>query len=94
MAAIGSTPAQASGDVHATSITTLVQLVDFGMGVTLLPEVAVKAGVTRGTELSVVPYEGKNNYRSLVLVWRSNAARRNEFELFADHLRRKCMKLI
>jgi LysR family hydrogen peroxide-inducible transcriptional activator len=91
MAAIGSTPAQASGDVHATSITTLVQLVDFGMGVTLLPEIAVKSGVTRGTELSVVPYEGKNNYRSLVLVWRSNAARRNEFELFADHLRHKCM---
>ena len=91
MAAIGSTPAQASGDVHATSITTLVQLVDFGMGVTLLPEIAVKSGVTRGTELSVVPYEGKNNYRSLVLVWRSNAARRNEFELFADHLRRECM---
>ncbi len=92
MAAIGSTPAQASGDVHATSIMTLVQLVDFGMGVTLLPEVAVKAGVTRGTELSIVPYEGKSNYRSLVLVWRSNAARRNEFQLFADHLRSKCMK--
>lgn len=92
MAAIGSTPAQASGDVHATSIMTLVQLVDFGMGVTLLPEVAVKAGATRGTELSIVPYEGKHNYRSLVLVWRSNAARRNEFQLFADHLRGKCMK--
>jgi len=92
MAAIGSAPAQASGDVHATSIMTLVQLVDFGMGVTLLPEVAVKAGATRGTELSIVPYEGKNNYRSLVLVWRSNAARRNEFQLFADHLRGKCMK--
>ncbi len=92
MAAIGSTPAQASGDVHATSIMTLVQLVNFGMGVTLLPEVAVKAGVAGGTELSIVPYEGKSNYRSLVLVWRSNAARRNEFQLFADHLRSKCIK--
>ncbi|MBR7652316.1 hydrogen peroxide-inducible genes activator [Brucella oryzae] len=92
LAAIGSTPAQASGDVHATSIMTLVQFVDFGMGVTLLPEVAVKAGVTRGTELSIVRYESKNNYRSLVLAWRSNAARRNEFQLFADHLRNMCMK--
>lgn len=93
MAAIGSKPAQAGSDVHATSIMTLVQLVDFGMGVTLLPEVAVKAGVTRGTNLSIVPYEGQNNFRSLVLVWRANAARRSEFQLFASHLRNSCMKL-
>ncbi len=81
MAAIGSKPAQMSGDVHATSIMTLVQLVQFGMGVTLLPQLAIKAGVTRGTDLSVVPYEGKYNFRSLVLAWRTNAARRNEFQL-------------
>lgn len=48
---------------------------------TLLPQLAIKAGVTRGTDLSVVPYEGKYNFRSLVLAWRTNAARRNEFQL-------------
>ncbi|MBC2885603.1 hydrogen peroxide-inducible genes activator [Ochrobactrum sp. CM-21-5] len=94
MTAIGSKPTQMSGDVHATSIMTLVQLVEFGMGVTLLPEIAVKAGVTRGTELSIVPYEGQHNYRSLVLVWRPNAARRAEFQLFANHLRDNCMRKI
>src|SRR5690606_36861858 len=87
---IGSKPAQ-MGDVHATSIMTLVQLVQFGMGVTLLPQLAVRAGVTRGTDLSVVPYEGKHNFRSLVLAWRANAARRNEFQLFANHLRSNCL---
>ncbi|ABQ62438.1 hypothetical protein H721_02776 [Brucella ovis IntaBari-2006-46-332] len=92
MAAIGSKPAQMSGDVHATSIMTLVQLVQFGMGVTLLPQLAIKAGVTRGTDLSVVPYEGKYNFRSLVLAWRTNAARRNEFQLFANHLRSNCLQ--
>jgi len=91
MAAIGSKPAQTGGDVHATSIMTLVQLVQFGMGVTLLPELAIKANVARGTDLSIVPYEGKNNFRSLVLAWRVNAARRNEFQLFANHLRDNCM---
>ena len=91
MAAIGSKPAQTGGDVHATSIMTLVQLVQFGMGVTLLPELAVKANVARGTDLSIVTYEGKNNFRSLVLAWRANAARRNEFQLFANHLRDNCM---
>lgn len=92
MAAIGSKPAQMSGDVHATSIMTLVQLVQFGMGVTLLPQLAIKAGVTRGTDLSVVPYEGKYNFRLLVLAWRTNAARRNEFQLFANHLRSNCLQ--
>ncbi|ENT03312.1 hydrogen peroxide-inducible genes activator [Brucella sp. 63/311] len=92
MAAIGSKPAQMSGDVHATSIMTLVQLVQFGMGVTLLPQLAIKAGVTRGTDLSVVPYEGKYNFRSLVLAWRTNATRRNEFQLFANHLRSNCLQ--
>ncbi|MBC8719434.1 hydrogen peroxide-inducible genes activator [Ochrobactrum sp. Marseille-Q0166] len=92
MAAIGSKPTQSSGDVHATSIMTLVQLVEFGMGVTLLPEVAIKAGVTRGSDICTVPYEGQNNYRSLALVWRVNAARRNEYQLFAAHLRNHCMK--
>ncbi|QNQ63454.1 hydrogen peroxide-inducible genes activator [Brucella sp. 6810] len=92
MAAIGSKPAQMSGDVHATSIMTLVQLVQFGMGVTLLPQLAIKAGVTRGTDLSVVPYEGKYNFRSLVLAWRTNAARRNEFQLFANHLHSNCLQ--
>ncbi|OEI84517.1 LysR family transcriptional regulator [Brucella sp. BO3] len=92
MAAIGSKPAQMSGDVHATSIMTLVQLVQFGMGVTLLPQLAIKAGVTRGTDLSVVSYEGKYNFRSLVLAWRTNAARRNEFQLFANHLRSNCLQ--
>jgi len=92
MAAIGSKPAHTGSDVHATSIMTLVQLVEFGMGVTLLPEVAIKAGVTRGSEISIVPYEGQHNFRSLALVWRANAARRNEFQLFAAHLRNKCMQ--
>jgi len=92
MAAIGSKPTQTGGDVHATSIMTLVQLVEFGMGVTLLPEVAIKAGVTRGSEISTVPYEGQHNYRSLALAWRANAARHNEYQLFAAQLRNHCMK--
>ncbi len=62
------------------------------MGVTLLPELAVKAGVTRGTDISLVPYQGRNNARSLVLAWRAHAARRNEYQLFARHLRETCLK--
>lgn len=91
MAAIGAKPHENDGDVHATSITTLVQLVEFGMGVTLLPEVAVKAGAARGTDLCLIPYEGKNNFRSLTLVWRMGAARRQEYQIFAEHLRKKCL---
>lgn len=91
MAAIGAKPYESGGDVHATSIVTLIQLVEFGMGVTLLPEVAVRAGVARGTDICLIPYEGEHNFRSLVLVWRSGAARRQEYQLFAQHLRAKCL---
>lgn len=91
LSAIGSRHLSVEGDVHATSIATLVQLVDYGMGVTMLPEVAIKAGVARGTDLSFIPYEGPHNYRSLVLVWRKNSARRHEYELFARHLRETCL---
>lgn len=91
LSAIGTRPLALEGDVHATSIATLVQLVDYGMGVTMLPQVAIDAGVARGTDLCFIPYKGPHNYRSLVLVWRSKSARRQEYELFARHLRETCL---
>lgn len=91
MAAVGMQPQPGGSDVHATSISTLVQMVAFGMGVTLLPELAVKAGAAFGTDIGLIPYSGENGSRSLVLVWRNGAARRKEYQLFAGHLRDHCL---
>lgn len=91
--AIGSKPSEMATKVHATSITTLVQLVEFGMGVTLLPGLALKTIITPNSNIHIIPFEGENNSRTLSLVWREGAARRQEYQLFADHLKQNCFEL-
>jgi LysR family hydrogen peroxide-inducible transcriptional activator len=87
----GDAPAEES-DVRAASIMTLVQLVEFGMGVTLLPRLAVDAGATAGTSLRLVPYSGPGSERTLVLAWRAGALRRPDYEALAAHLRGHCLR--
>lgn len=71
----------------ATSLHTIVPMVDGGLGVTLLPEMAVKAGILRGTEVVVRPIEGARAQREIALVWRRGAARRAEYLLLAQRLK-------
>jgi len=71
----------------ATSLHTLVQMVAGGLGVTLLPRIAVQAGVTAGTDVMLRPLAGRGAWRTLGLGWRPNAARRKLFEALAPVLR-------
>lgn len=71
----------------ATSLFTLVQMVDNGLGVTLLPELAIEAGLLKGTGLVAVPVDGEPS-RELALVWRKGTARGPEFRLLAKALAR------
>lgn len=70
-------------DVRAHSITTLVQLVENGMGVTLLPDIAIRAGATAGTSLSLIPFRGPRSSRTMVLAWRSRSVRDGDFRALA-----------
>ncbi len=70
----------------ATSLYTLVQMVENGLGVTLLPQLAIDAGILRGTKLVVLPMTGDAPSRRVALVWRRGTARRGEFELLAEAL--------
>ncbi len=69
----------------ATSIFTLVQMVDNGLGVTLLPQMAIDAGLLKGTGLVSVAVED-DPARDLGLVWRKGTSRRAEFELLGAAL--------
>ena len=71
---------------EATSLPTLVQMVDNGLGVTLLPQLALDAGVLRGTEMVARPVEVDNPERDIALVWRKGTARREEFRLLAREI--------
>jgi LysR family hydrogen peroxide-inducible transcriptional activator len=54
-----------------------------GLGVTLLPRIAVEAGVTAGTDVTLRPLAGAGGWRTLGLAWRPQAARAAEFRAMA-----------
>jgi LysR family hydrogen peroxide-inducible transcriptional activator len=73
---------------EGTSLPTLVQMVDNGLGVTLLPQLALDAGVLKGTEMVARPVEVDNPERDIALVWRKGTARKEEFQLLAREIAR------
>src|SRR5215510_2826906 len=73
---------------EATSLPTLVQMVDNGLGVTLLPQLALEAGVLKGTEMVARPVDVDNPERDIALIWRKGTARREEFQLLAREIAR------
>lgn len=68
---------------EATSLHTLVQMVDNGLGVTLLPRLALDANILKGTDLVAKPLASDAPSRQIALVWRRGTGRRAEFELLA-----------
>ncbi len=74
--------------VEATSLHTLVQMVDNGFGVTLLPQLAIDGGILSGTTLAVLPTAGEQPSREIGLIWRRGTGRQREFDLLASELGR------
>jgi LysR family hydrogen peroxide-inducible transcriptional activator len=71
---------------EATSLPTLVQMVDNGLGITPLPELAIEGGLLRGTSLVTRPLATEEPGREIALVWRRGTGRREEFLLLAKEL--------
>jgi LysR family hydrogen peroxide-inducible transcriptional activator len=78
----------------ATSLHTLVQMVASGLGVTLLPRLAICAGVAAGTGLMLRPLAGVGAWRTLGLAWRSNAPRAAEYRALGGKLAQVCATLL
>ena len=62
-------------------------MVDSGLGLTLLPEMAVAAGLTRGTNIVVRPLEGVAFRRHIGFAWRPSSPRKTDFALLAAFFR-------
>ena len=71
----------------ATSLPTLVQMVGSGLGVTLLPAMAVEAGLTDGASVAVRPLKAEHPNREIVVAWRAGSSRAAEGRLLAETLR-------
>ena len=78
---------RASATMLGTSLHTLVQMVDNGLGLTLIPDMAVTAGLLDGTDVQARPLNAEHASREIALIWRTNSPRREEFEMLADALR-------
>ena len=78
---------QASATMIGTSLHTLVQMVDNGLGLTMLPAMAIEAGILHETDIVARPLKSANASREIALVWRKNSPRGDEFRLLAAELR-------
>lgn len=85
---------RAHAAMMGTSLHTLVQMVDNGLGLTFVPAMAIEAGILDGTHVAAKPLESEHGFRKIALVWRRSSTRENEFQLLAAALRRIMGELI
>lgn len=78
---------RANAAMLGTSLHTLVQMVDNGLGVTMLPEMAIDANILANTGITTRPLVADHPSRSIALAWRRASPRGKEFELLANVLR-------
>lgn len=78
---------RAEAAVMGTSLHTLVQMVDNGLGMTLIPEMAIDAGILKNTNIAARPLRADHPSRRIALVWRKGSPREKEFRLLADALK-------
>lgn len=73
-------------EIQATSMATLAQMVAAGLGVTLLPECAIKveAGPERG--VATRRFVGESPSRTIGLIWRKSSPHSELFSEFATEL--------
>ncbi len=80
-------PGGSDSVIAATSLHTLVQMVGSGLGVSLVPEMAVHAGLAAAAAVTVRPLDGEQPSREIVVAWRSGSSRGVEGALLAETLR-------
>jgi len=86
IAACGPRRADWEAEVEATSLMTLIQMVEGGLGVTLLPEITLNAGILKGTQLIARPFVPTAPSRTLALVARRTSPHRRDADLLAEFI--------
>ena len=85
---------RAHAEMMGTSLHTLVQMVDNGLGVTFVPEMAINAGLLSRTGVDARPLRSDTPYRRIALIWRRSSPREAEFQMLATTLRRIAGELV
>lgn len=69
---------------RASSLSTVTQMVAGGMGITLLPELAVEREALAAPNLRTVGFGADGPYRSVGLAWRKSSPREAEFRQLGE----------
>lgn len=85
---------RAHAAMMGTSLHTLVQMVDNGLGLTFVPAMAIDAGILNGTHVDARPLRSDHAFRRIALIWRRSSPREREFQLLAETLRRITRELV
>jgi LysR family hydrogen peroxide-inducible transcriptional activator len=82
--ACGASTHRSTEGVEATSLLTLVQMVDSGLGVALVPEMAVKSGLIESLSLVARPMVKPSPKRTIALVSRRSTTRLAELKALSE----------
>jgi len=74
-------------DVTATSLPTLVHMVAGGLGVSLLPKLAIEAGITSGADVELRAFETPMIGRRIGIAWRTGSPRASEAQMIGEIVR-------
>jgi LysR family hydrogen peroxide-inducible transcriptional activator len=85
---------RAHATMMGTSLHTLVQMVDNGLGLTFVPAMAIEAGILEGTRVDAKPLRSDHGFRRIALIWRRSSPREKEFQMLGTALRRILSDLI
>jgi len=72
--------------ITATSLLTLVQMVDADLGITYLPEMAINSNLLKNTRIKTEPMDGAS-FREIGLVWRKASTRVEEFTMLGEFIK-------
>lgn len=93
LAVCGTRAGRRVANYGATSMATLLQMVSHGMGITLIPEIAVKDEASRN-RMRIVPFAEPQPSRRIGLVWRASAsAKRRDFDELGRVIRQSATEL-
>ena len=88
LAACKKTEIASQNGIEATSLLTLVQMVEYGLGMALIPEMAIKSGLLKNTHLIARPLTAPAPNRKIALIARSSTARIEEFNALVQVIKR------
>ncbi len=71
----------------ASSLLTLVSMVDSDIGITYLTEMAKNSSLLQNTDIKTYPLDEKS-YREIGLAWRKGSARDGEFKMLGEALKK------